>query len=795
MIISPPFLPEAALASNDPDAIDPMMDAVDKFELAHGIYPIAFDRRWHPGMHLAPRLQNEKVRAIADGEVVAYRVCQHAFDSGGGVPDSNAGFVLLKHTTDTGEGRKLTFYSLYMHLLELDGYNDHGFHTDVLPSFLRTASPGPNMHPPAVASAQAGGGRKIYRKDILGLAGRCHGQLHLHFEIFMTKPDFDAYFGATQLGHEQVVTPATTDYWGSSYYIIPPQQQFLPLPPGTDANKKLHGIPFEQLDAGQNTDTLYVEVWFHKGAKFTKVWRDAGGGRLELLTEQPLREPNYEYDLYKRATALYATCPSDGYELLRFGRILGTPTTLTEAARTTWAQVAFATGRKGYIDINNRTVLKLSDADFPFFKGWKKISEGNGPFNADGLCDIDTLKKILKDAKEHETPHEAALTEEYQKEDVLVRYVKTTDGAREQLRGFVCEAPSEWDSTHNEDRYRKLKDPGEFYDGNDAGYTKFLNLLKSFQFWDHTGLPSGEKLWFFHPAAFIRHFRRCGWHSLRELTQTLPRRSSINAGGTIQWLEAGRRWQGGNNDSYGVMPSNMHTTINRMWAKYGFNTPQRRGHFLAQIFVETGALRATVEIGGNNEMRYFRTMYEVLTPQEAGQDFDHNFAWLQNMGFLKGRDRPTYIAQHPGEITQKALALGNTQPGDGPRFRGRGLIHLTGRSSYNAYGCYRRLDFITDPAPQQLSTDSSAAADSAGYFWVSKVMQSPNTGALRSGMNINRRTDVGVGDINVSAITTPVNGGSTGLLERKEFFRYVNFILGDAPDMPAVPTLTRQKEE
>ncbi|WP_250480909.1 hypothetical protein [Caballeronia sp. GAOx1] len=42
--------------------------------------------------------------------------------------------------------------------------------------------------------------------------------------------------------------------------------------------------------------------------------------------------------------------------------------------------------------------------------------------------------------------------------------------------------------------YRKLKDEGEFYHGNDAGYAAFLKLLESFQFWDKTGLPAGQKL-------------------------------------------------------------------------------------------------------------------------------------------------------------------------------------------------------------------------------------------------------------------------------------------------------------
>jgi hypothetical protein len=135
MIISPPFLPDAGRTANDDNSTDPMMDAVDAYEAADGLYPIAADRRWHPGMHLTPRMYNERIHAIADGEVIAYRVCQRAYDGGGGSADSNAGFVLLKHTTETGEGRKLTFYSLYMHLLELNGYQSLGSDKNSCPSF------------------------------------------------------------------------------------------------------------------------------------------------------------------------------------------------------------------------------------------------------------------------------------------------------------------------------------------------------------------------------------------------------------------------------------------------------------------------------------------------------------------------------------------------------------------------------------------------------------------------------------------------------------------------------------
>jgi hypothetical protein len=98
-----------------------------------------------------------------------------------------------------------------------------------------------------------------------------------------------------------------------------------------------------------------------------------------LLTEHPVREADYEYDLYKRATALYPACPSDGYELLRFGRILASQPTLTGQSAgspppvtgslagnphpvsvfgqcATWVQVTYASGQRGYIDISDAAI-------------------------------------------------------------------------------------------------------------------------------------------------------------------------------------------------------------------------------------------------------------------------------------------------------------------------------------------------------------------------------------------------------------------------------------------------------
>ncbi|MBN3731513.1 peptidase M23 [Burkholderia sp. Tr-20390] len=710
MIISPPFLPKAGLVAPTGANPDPMMDAVDKFECDHGVYPIAHDRRWHCGVHLQPDTKG-KVHAIADGEVVAYRVCQHAVDSG----KSHAGFVLLKHTTETGEGRTLTFYSLYMHLLPLAEYQEHGANAEAMPEFLRMPTGSVDMG--EVAPAASGDGKKVRRKDVVGWLGTYEDMPHLHFEIFMLPEDFDAYFGRTQLGNSTPTPSDGPDWWGHAYFIIPAGSNFRRLPEKADARSKLHGIEFKPGQEGSNTLPLLVETYFSLGSKYTKVWSVAQDGSRTLLTPQPVEEKDYEYDLYKRATALYSSCPSDGYELLRFGRILSPSQTLAEDARATWMRVNWAADKAGYIDINDPSIQKFSDADFLSPVGWQKISEDNTPFGSDGLCDVDALKTILNDAAPHEVPAVTGETQEDHKARMLSAYVNGDAEIRQQLRSLVCNAPSEWDSTNNEARYARLLDEDGFYHGNETGYQKFLEYLNKVQFWDRTGLPEGLGLWFFHPLAFIRHFRRSGWLSEADLSQIYPESKYRAVGKT------GKEYK----EKY-------RANINVVIRKYGLSNSIRCSHFFGQCAIESFYMMAPRESSISVGIAIKKNHISVM-PEERGYLRSPPAAAADVKSFLRYEGK---------------LSLGNTDAGDGVKFRGRGFKQLTGRYNYSEYWVYRGWlksnsydhawfkkkingKFLPGPEiinPEFVGDDAYAAVDTAGLFCVRYLVTKASDGGV-----------------------------------------------------------------
>ncbi|WP_285355483.1 glycoside hydrolase family 19 protein [Pseudomonas sp. lyk4-R2A-10] len=93
--------------------------------------------------------------------------------------------------------------------------------------------------------------------------------------------------------------------------------------------------------------------------------------------------------------------------------------------------------------------------------------------------------------------------------------------------------------------------------------------------------------------------------------------------------------------------------------------------------------------------------------------------------------------------------LGNTQPGDGSKYRGRGLIQITGRANYASCGEALGLDLITEPELLELP---QYAAMSAAWFW------------KQNGLNDLADLD------QFNTITRRINGGLNGLQDRLEIW-------------------------
>lgn len=96
-----------------------------------------------------------------------------------------------------------------------------------------------------------------------------------------------------------------------------------------------------------------------------------------------------------------------------------------------------------------------------------------------------------------------------------------------------------------------------------------------------------------------------------------------------------------------------------------------------------------------------------------------------------------------------AKNLGNTEEGDGWKYRGRGLVQLTGRSNYKLYGDMIGVDLVSSP---DKAMEPSVSSRIALAFWNKRVRS-----------NVQDFTDV-------TKITRYLNGGTHGLKERQEVF-------------------------
>jgi len=143
------------------------------------------------------------------------------------------------------------------------------------------------------------------------------------------------------------------------------------------------------------------------------------------------------------------------------------------------------------------------------------------------------------------------------------------------------------------------------------------------------------------------------------------------------------------------------------------------------------------------------------------------FRWMEE---LWGPTAAQLRYEPPSDLAAK---LGNTQAGDGKRFKGRGPIQITGRFNYAKFGGLLGIDLVGSPA---LAAAPVVAFSTAGLFW------------QKNGLNelADARDFV--------TITRRINGGTNGLADRQMYYERAKAVLGtEAPATRDAP-LTRGHE-
>jgi putative chitinase len=130
--------------------------------------------------------------------------------------------------------------------------------------------------------------------------------------------------------------------------------------------------------------------------------------------------------------------------------------------------------------------------------------------------------------------------------------------------------------------------------------------------------------------------------------------------------------------------------------------------------------------------------------------------FLAQIGHESGQGR--YVEElASGEVYEYRKALGNVMAGDGRRFKGRGLIQITGRSNYTQISKAFGVDFVGDPG--QLSQPEWAVR-SACWWWANRKLSTIADGAPLGDETAFRR------------ITKIINGGYNGWADRWKLYVY-----------------------
>ncbi len=188
--------------------------------------------------------------------------------------------------------------------------------------------------------------------------------------------------------------------------------------------------------------------------------------------------------------------------------------------------------------------------------------------------------------------------------------------------------------------------------------------------------------------------------------------------------------------------------LNAALDRFEINTPARIAAFLAQTAHESAEFRQLVENLNYSAAALCRVWPNRFATLDVARPYERN---------------PEVLANY---VYAKRLGNGDVGSGDGWRFRGRGLIQLTGRGNYRS--CGAAIALALEDSPEQLETPHAAAL-AAAQFW-----QSRGLNHLADDQNDDND------DEDFVAITKIINGGTAGLASRRTYWARAKAALGIA---------------
>lgn len=173
------------------------------------------------------------------------------------------------------------------------------------------------------------------------------------------------------------------------------------------------------------------------------------------------------------------------------------------------------------------------------------------------------------------------------------------------------------------------------------------------------------------------------------------------------------------------IPQRWLDPLNDTLEKYNINTKDRIASFVGQCQHESGNFRWLEENLNYSADALMRTWSSRFPTRQIADEY----------------------ARNPEKIANKVYGgrMGNTEDGDGWKYRGRGIKQLTGKENYQRCGAGLGVDLVDDP---DLLLEPKYACLSAGWFW--------------NKHNLNQLAD----QKDYTTMTRRINGGVIGLADR-----------------------------